>query len=126
KPHRFRARRVVRRMTSLDELFTADDTGVVLSVHATAGAGRSEVVGRHGDAIKIRVAAAPEKGRANDALTELLAHHFNLDASAVSLVSGATRRAKRFRLEGVDADRATDRLEQMLAGDGRKGPRRPR
>ena len=113
-------------MTSFDELFSADDTGVVISVHASPGAGRSEVVGRHGDAVKIRVAAAPEKGRANDALAGFLAHQFGLDAGAVTLVSGQTSRAKRFRLEGVDSDRATDRLEQMLAGDGRKGPARGR
>jgi len=113
-------------VTSFADLFTADETGVVVSVLAAPGAGRSEVVGRQGDAVKIRVAAAPEKGRANDALAELLAHHFGLPAGAVTLVSGQASRAKRFRLEGVDSDRAADRLEQMLAGDGRKGPTRGR
>lgn len=113
-------------MTTTEELFTADEKGVVLAVHAAPGAGRSEVVGRHGDAVKIRVAAQPERGRANDALADLLAHHFGLEPSAVTLVSGAGSRAKRFRLEGVDSERAVERLDQMLAGDGRKGPARRR
>jgi len=111
-------------MTSVEELFTADDDGVVIAIHATPGAGRSEVVGRHGDALKVRVAAAPEKRRANVVLAELLAHHFGLAEDAVSLVSGERSRAKRFRLADIDAVQAADRLEQMLAGDGRKGPAR--
>ena len=52
---------------------TAADGGVVLAVHVQPGAGRTEVVGRHGDALKLRVAAPPTGNRANDAVVELVA-----------------------------------------------------
>jgi uncharacterized protein len=98
-----------------DDLFRPDgDDAVVLSVHAQPGAGRTQVVGRHGDAVKIRVAAPPEKGRANDALTEVIVRSFGLDASAVELVGGAASRSKEFRITGVDPASFGDLLDKVL------------
>jgi len=105
------------------DLFDADDDGVVIAVHAQPGAGRSEIQGRFGEAVKIRVAAPPEQGRANDAIAGLLAHEFGVKDSAVRIISGATSRTKRFRVDGVDADTAADRLEQAVLTGGRKGPK---
>jgi len=110
---------------SLHELFTADgDDAVILAVHAQPGAGRSQVVGRHGDAVKIRVAAPPEGGRANDALVKLLAEQFGVPAKAITLKVGQTSRSKRFRIEGVASAAFEDRLEQILdeaGGSGKAG-----
>jgi uncharacterized protein (TIGR00251 family) len=98
-----------------DDLFRPDgDDAVVLSVHAQPGAGRTQVVGRHGDAVKIRVAAPPEKGRANEALTEVIVRSFGLDASAVELVRGASSRSKEFRITGVDPEGFGDLLDKVL------------
>ena len=103
----------------IDDLFTmTDETTAVLAVHAQPGAGRSEVVGRYGDALKVRVAAPPDNGRANDAIARLLADRFDLAHSAVELVSGASGRSKRFKVSGVDAATARAVLERLVAGSG--------
>ncbi|HYX44933.1 MAG TPA: DUF167 domain-containing protein [Acidimicrobiales bacterium] len=106
----------------LDELYRNLDGGAVeLSVHVQPGAGRTAVVGRHGSALKVRVAAPPEKGRANDACAALLAETFA--AATVELVSGATSRQKRFRLSDLDTDEFRRRLERAVAeGAGESGP----
>jgi uncharacterized protein (TIGR00251 family) len=106
----------------LDDLFTADgDDAVVLTVHAQPGAGRTQVVGRHGAALKIRVAAPPEGGRANDAVLALLAERLGVPASAVALVSGASSRSKRVRVTGVEPAGFGDRLERIVDEDAATG-----
>ena len=114
-------------MTTTD-LFTADgDDAVVLSVHAQPGAGRTQVMGRHGDAVKIRVAAPPEQGRANEALVTVLAEQLGVPEKAVTLAGGATSRSKRFRISGVDPAEFADTLDLVLdAEDGGKRPERGR
>jgi len=96
------------------ELSPTDD-GVVLAVHVQPGAGRTEVVGRHGEALKVRVAAPPTDNRANDAVIGLAAREFNLEPAAVTLTSGAKSRDKRLRLDGVEA-RTAERVVDRLLG----------
>ncbi len=99
-----------------------DGTGaVVLNVHVQPGAGRSAVVGRHGTSLKVRVAAAPEGGRANDATAALLADTFGVKPSAVELVGGASSRSKQFRLSGIDLDEFRRQLERAAAGGNPAG-----
>jgi len=78
------------------------------------GAGRTAVVGRHGDALKLRVAAPPENGRANDACVALLADLTGVEPTAIELVGGATSRAKRFKLTSVEVDDVVQRLDLAL------------
>src|SRR5688500_14123553 len=101
-----------------------DDGTVVLAVHAQPGAGRSAVVGRHGDALKVRVAAPPERGRANEVLTGMLADLLGVKPAAVSLVSGETSRQKRFAVTGVDLEELDRVLEDAVAGGNEGGPKR--
>jgi uncharacterized protein (TIGR00251 family) len=71
------------------------------------------VVGRHGDALKVRVAAPATDGRANEAVLALVAEEFGLARRDVELVSGQSSRSKRIRLGDltmVDAGRELDRL----------------
>lgn len=103
-------------MPSNDVYRLVGDDVVELAVHAQPGAGRTQVVGRHGDALKVRVAAPPEKGRANDAVAALLADAFGVPTSAVELVSGAASRQKRFHVTGVEADAVARRVDELLDG----------
>jgi uncharacterized protein len=84
--------------------------GVIVSVHAQPGAKRPEVAGVHGDALKIRIAAAPVEGKANDALMAYLAGKLGVPRKSVMLVSGETARRKRLHIVGVDAESVAEKL----------------
>jgi uncharacterized protein (TIGR00251 family) len=101
-------------VTTASELLTADGDSVVLAVHVQPRAGRTAVVGRHGDALKVRVAAPPVDDRANRAMTELVAGVLDVPPTSVRLTSGERSRLKRVRVEGIDLDTAVERLERAL------------
>ena len=86
-----------------------------LQLRIAPGARRSEIVGRHGDGWRVRVSAAPERGRANEQLLDLLAATLELPRSSVSLAAGATSRDKVVQLDGIDPGAADRRLEQASA-----------
>ena len=101
-------------MSEMSDLYDDSPEGIVLRVHVQPGAGRSAIVGRHGDALKLRVAAPPVEGRANEAARALLAEALGVPESDVELTSGQSSRAKRFRLRGLDAEEADKRLRVAL------------
>jgi uncharacterized protein (TIGR00251 family) len=103
---------------TLDELFDETGDGVVLRVHVQPRAGRNAITGRHGDALRVRVTAAPTDGRANEAVARQLAAAFGIAPGAVELVTGRTSRTKRFRLSGLAAADVRARLAALLAGPG--------
>ena len=78
----------------------------VLSIHVQPKARRTEVVGWHGDAIKIRVAAPPVDGAANEELRRFLGEELGVPKSAVTIGAGATGRRKRVEIEGCPPERA--------------------
>ena len=80
------------------------------------GAARSAVVGRHGSAWKVRVAAPAEGGRANEALVRLLADSLQVPAADVVIVSGHGARDKTIALTGVGAGEVDRRLAAASAG----------
>jgi len=87
----------------VDWLHTNTD-GIVLTIHAQPGAKRSEVVGLHGDALKIRLAARAVDGQANAALIAFIADRLALPRSAVTLSKGQSSRHKRLQIQGAPAD----------------------
>jgi len=109
-----------------DEVFEAVEGGVVLRVHVQPGSARAAVTGRYGDALKVKVAAPPLDGRANAAVAALLASTFGVKPSAVTLLSGDTSRAKRFRIAGLDLATTRAAIDAALAEGGGPKPRRPR
>jgi uncharacterized protein len=114
-------------MPALSDLYDVEDGAVVVHVHVQPGSGRSAVVGRHGESLKVRVAAPPVGGRANDAALELLAEALEVPAQDVELVSGAKSRVKRFRVRGVTPEEVEVQLRNVLdSAETRIGePRRP-
>jgi len=85
----------------------------VVSVRVLPGARRPGIVGVHGGAIRVRVSAPPEGGRANRELERLLAATLALRPSAGRVVGGTAARDKRLLVLGLDAAEVSERL---LAG----------
>ena len=79
----------------------AGDDGVLLTLHIQPGAKKTEIVGLHGDALKLRLTAAPIDGKANEALTGFLAKTLGIPKSRVTLVSGQTSRRKCVKVGGL-------------------------
>lgn len=113
-------------MSGLSDLFDVEKDAIVVHVHVQPGAGRSAILGRHGAALKLRVAQPPVDGRANEAAAELLAGALEVPAGDVSLAGGARSRVKRFRVRGITAEEVEVQLRLALdAADVRIGePRR--
>ncbi len=83
------------------------------------GAPRQGIVGRHGEAWKVRVTAPAEGGRANDAVLDLLARSLEIPRRDVSLAVGASSRDKLVVLAGVTRATAEERLAAAADGVGR-------
>jgi len=73
---------------------------ITLTLHIQPGAKRSEVAGLHGEALKIRLAAPPIEGRANEALLRFIAERFNVPLRNVELKQGEQSRHKRVEVRG--------------------------
>jgi uncharacterized protein len=81
-----------------------------LVVHVQPRAAKSEIAGRHGDAIKVRLHAPPVDGAANDELIQLLAKTLGVPKRAVRIAAGLTSRRKTVEIDGLDAAEAASRL----------------
>jgi hypothetical protein len=75
---------------------------LILELHVQPGAARSEFAGRHGDRIKVRLAAPAVEGRANEALVEFLAQHFGVPRRNVRIAAGLKSRRKRVVIQGAE------------------------
>ena len=87
-----------------------------LNLRVSPGAGRSAVVGRHGDAWKLRVAAPPERGRANASVVSLLATSLEIGRPDVRIVSGTVSRDKVVEIVGLTLEEAEQRLASARKG----------
>ena len=94
----------------MSDWLRADGDDVVLSLHIQPGAKKTELAGMHGAALKIRLAAPPVDGRANDCLIAFLADRLAVAKRRVELVGGASSREKRVRISGIYAATARARL----------------
>ena len=75
--------------------------GVILPVRAYAGARRNGITGEHDGMLKVSVTQAPEKGKANQAIMEVLCKSFNLKKNQIELLAGQTSSQKRFLIREV-------------------------
>jgi uncharacterized protein (TIGR00251 family) len=83
-----------------------------LRLRVSPGARRTEIVGRHGDGWKVRVAAPPEDGRANDAVLALLSKRLDVPLRSLEIVSGHSAREKVVRMSGISQAESERRLEE--------------
>jgi hypothetical protein len=78
-----------------------DDAGVSIRVYVLPGASRTAVCGLYGDAVRIRLSVAAEKGAANKALETFLADRCGVRKRSVRIVRGTVSRRKTVRIEGT-------------------------
>lgn len=90
--------------------------GVILPVRAHAGARRNALKGIHAGALQVLVTQAPERGKANKAITDLLADQLELRKSQLELLAGNTSAQKRFLVRGISAEDLQQRIVARLAG----------
>ena len=88
--------------------------GVVIPVQAQPGARKNGVVGEHAGRLKVAVTQAPEKGKANQALIEVLADALGVKRSQITLVSGETSSKKKFLVSGIDLLQLHDKIAALL------------
>jgi uncharacterized protein len=88
----------------------SQDRGLTFAVRIVPRASRSEIVGEHDGALRIRIAAPPVDGAANRELIRTLAKMFKLPQNAVEIVSGANSKNKTVRVLGADPAM----LEQLI------------
>lgn len=91
---------------------TEDASTVTLVIHVQPRASRTEVVGPHGDAIKIRLRAPPVDGAANAELIRFLSERLGVPRQSIRIVSGETGRRKRVQVTGTSPDAAA----RLLSG----------
>ena len=94
------------------ELLRVEARGAMVrvSVHVQPRASRSEIIGMHGSALKVRIQAPPVDGAANAAVELFLADRLGVPRRAVTVVGGLTSRAKIVEIEGT-----TERAVRALA-----------
>jgi len=91
--------------------FSEDNRGLSFAVRVVPRASRSEITGEQSGALRVRIAAAPVEGAANQELIKLLAKTFKLPQKAVEIVSGTASKNKIVRIQGADAAR----LQQLVS-----------
>jgi uncharacterized protein len=88
--------------------------GVLLHLRAQPGARREGIVGVQADRLKVAVHAAPEKGKANAAIIEVLAEELGLKRSQIQLVSGETSPKKTVLIKGESIEMLQARIEEHV------------
>lgn len=89
--------------------------GVILPVRAHAGARRNAILGEREGALRVAVTAAPEKGKANRAIIDLLSKSLGVAKSSIELITGETSPQKRFLVSDVNTYALQELLSQLTA-----------
>jgi uncharacterized protein (TIGR00251 family) len=92
--------------------YSEKDGNLTLKVRVVPRASRSEIVGEHDGALRVRVAAPPVDGAANEELARLLSAAFDVPRSAVEILAGHGSKSKTVRMHGArahDLEKWTDK-----------------
>ena len=92
--------------------FTENEDSITFTVRVIPRASKSGIVGEIDGNLKVRVAAPPVDGAANEEVVKLLAKAFGVSRSSVEIIAGETSKTKRIRIAGADAKRLRE-----LTGD---------
>jgi uncharacterized protein len=88
--------------------------GVIIRIHAQPQAPRSEIVGTHGDRLKIRIAAPPIDGAANEELLRFLKNLLGLKKNDIEIMRGRSSRSKDVMCYNISERSALDIIESQL------------
>jgi len=91
--------------------------GVIFTTKVVPGSSKTAVCGLLDGMVKIKVSAAPEKGKANQCLIEFLAKQLGVKKNAVSIISGQTNPVKRVQVLGISAETLLKKLNLNKEGD---------
>ena len=86
------------------------DGGIVFTVKVVPGSSRTAVCGLLDEMVKIKVSAAPEKGKANKCLLDFLAKQLGVKKNTVSIISGKTSAVKGVQVTGISAEQLSNKL----------------
>lgn len=84
--------------------------GILLNVKVIPKASRTALVGWENDELKIRLAAVPDKGEANDALIQFLSKFLEIGKSHITIIQGQTSRHKRLCVTGLTLSQLQEKL----------------
>lgn len=81
-----------------------------LQVKVTPHASKNEIAGWRESVLQVKVTAAPEKGKANEAVIELLSEALDISKSSIRLVSGGTSRIKKFEIKDFSEEQLKKKI----------------
>ena len=93
-----------------NKVFRDSVQGAILHVHVQPRAEKTECVGLYGDVLKLRVAAPPVDGKANEVLCRYLAEEFRVPKASVVIYSGERGRRKYILVKGVSSQHVRESL----------------
>lgn len=91
------------------------DGAIYFTVRVVPRASRSQIVGEHDGALRVRVAAPPVEGAANEELVRVLSRALDVPRQAVEIQSGHTSKLKRLRIRGATLNRLESLVETCAA-----------
>lgn len=86
-------------------------SNIYIHIHVQPRASKNEIVGIHGDSLKVRLTSPPVEGAANSLLVEFMAKKLGIAKSRIEIVSGEKSRHKTLRVEGLSKSEAASSLD---------------
>lgn len=88
--------------------------GIVLPIRAQPGAKKNSIHGVHDGALKVSVQAAPEDGKANDAIMELLKKSLGIKRNQIEMLSGQTSRNKKILIRELKLEELAEKIRTLI------------
>lgn len=84
--------------------FVEKDERIVFNIKVAAGNSKTELTGIYNGMLKVKISAAPEKGKANQALIKLLSEKFDVPKNQIAILSGLTSKIKQISIQNLSAE----------------------